>query len=87
MKTILVTGWEGLIGSEVVKCFGSNGGQKCGGCFAEPGDTTWNLNRLHGGTSRFGHRDLDVRKTRENLRPIQGAAVRRESPRCSATFE
>jgi len=65
---ILVTGSSGLIGSEAVEYFDRQGHQVVGVdnnmrrvFFGPPGDTTWNLERLKRSTSRFEHRDLDVR--------------------------
>ena len=52
MKTILVTGSSGLIGSEAVEHFDRQGHKVIGVdnnmrrvFFGEPGDTTWNLER------------------------------------------
>jgi CDP-paratose 2-epimerase len=68
MKTILVTGSSGLIGSEAVQHFDAQGHRVIGidnnmrqVFFGEPGDTTWNLNRLRGATRKFEHQSLDIR--------------------------
>jgi CDP-paratose 2-epimerase len=68
MKIILVTGSSGLIGSEAVEYFDRQGCHLVGVdnnmrrvFFGEPGDTTWNLNRLKSTTSHFDHHDLDIR--------------------------
>jgi CDP-paratose 2-epimerase len=65
---ILVTGSSGLIGSEAVQYFDREGHQVVGAdnnmrrvFFGPAGDTTWNLERLSKSTSRFEHRDLDIR--------------------------
>jgi CDP-paratose 2-epimerase len=67
-KTILVTGSSGLIGSEAVEHFDRQGHQVHGidnnmrqVFFGEPGDTTWNLERLRGVTKSFTHHSLDIR--------------------------
>src|SRR5271154_297918 len=65
---ILVTGSSGLIGSEAVQHFDRQGHQG-GGVdnnmrrvfFGPAGDTSWDLERLKKYTSRFEHRDLDIR--------------------------
>ncbi len=66
--TILVTGSSGLIGSEAVERFDHQGHQVIGidnnmrrVFFGPTGDTTWNLERLKKSTSRFEHRNLDIR--------------------------
>ena len=68
MKTILVTGSSGLIGSEAVEHFDHRGHQVIGVdnnmrrvFFGDPGDTTWNLERLRGVTRNFTHFNLDIR--------------------------
>lgn len=68
MKTILVTGSSGLIGSEAVEHFDHQGHQVIGVdnnmrrvFFGDPGDTTWNLERLRGITRNFTHFNLDIR--------------------------
>lgn len=67
-KTILVTGSSGLIGSEAVEHFDRQGHQVHGidnnmrqFFFGEPGDTTWNLQRLRDVTKSFTHHELDIR--------------------------
>ena len=70
MKTwnILVTGSNGLIGSEAVEYFDRLGHRVTGIdnnmrriFFGAPGDTQWNLRRLREGTKRFTHIDMDLR--------------------------
>ena len=65
---ILITGSSGLIGSEAVQYFDDQGHHVIGidnnmrrVFFGPAGDTTWNLERLKKSTSRFEHRDLDIR--------------------------
>src|SRR5689334_2940435 len=72
MKTLLVTGSSGLIGSEVVAHF-----SRLGWCvhgidnnmrasfFGPAGDTSWNQDRLRTEYARFSHHDLDVRSRDE----------------------
>jgi CDP-paratose 2-epimerase len=67
-KAILVTGSSGLIGSEAVEHFDHQGHQVHGidnnmrrVFFGEPGDTTWNLERLRSVTKNFTHHSLDIR--------------------------
>lgn len=67
-QTILVTGSSGLIGSEAVEHFDRHG-HKIHGLdnnmrrvfFGEPGDTTWNLDRLRRSTKNFTHHEVDIR--------------------------
>lgn len=73
MKSILITGSSGLIGSQAVEHFDRQGHQIVGidnnmrsVFFGPAGDTTWNLARLKRSTTRFTHRDLDIRD-RERL--------------------
>src|SRR5919206_3036611 len=68
MKTALVTGSSGLIGSEMVSFLDERGWRVHGvdnnmraDFFGPHGDTTWNLERLRRETRRFEHHDLDVR--------------------------
>ena len=70
MKTwnILVTGSNGLIGSEAVEYFDRLGHRVTGIdnnmrrlFFGASGDTQWNLRRLREGTKRFTHIDMDLR--------------------------
>lgn len=67
-KTVLVTGSSGLIGSEAVEHFDSQGHRVIGVdnnmrrvFFGPAGDTLWNLTRLKGVTKNFTHADLDIR--------------------------
>jgi CDP-paratose 2-epimerase len=68
MKTALVTGSSGLIGSEMVAFLDARNWRVHGvdnnmrrDFFGEHGDTTWNLERLRSATSNFTHHDLDIR--------------------------
>ena len=68
MMTMLITGSSGLIGSEAVEYFDQQGHMVIGvdnnmrrEFFGAQGDTSWNLARLKKATSRFEHRDLDIR--------------------------
>src|SRR5262249_49666763 len=67
-RSILVTGSNGLIGSEVVSYFAEAGWRVYGidnnmrACFFGPaGDTRWNQERLVSKFSNFTHYELDVR--------------------------
>lgn len=67
-KTILVTGSSGLIGSEAVEHFDRQGHLVHGIdnnmrqiFFGDPGDTTWNLDRLRRATKKFTHHNVDIR--------------------------
>ena len=68
MKTILVTGSSGLIGSEAVEHFDRQGHRVIGAdnnmrqvFFGAQGNTTWNLERLKRSTKNFQHVNLDIR--------------------------
>ena len=68
-KKVLVTGSSGLIGSEAVEHFDRHGCEVHGidnnmrrVFFGEPGDTTWNLDRLRGCTRNFTHHNADIRE-------------------------
>jgi CDP-paratose 2-epimerase len=67
-RTVLITGSSGLIGSEAVEHFDRPGYTVHGVdnnmrriFFGDPGDTTWNLDRLRRVTRNFTHHDLDIR--------------------------
>ncbi len=67
-QTILVTGSSGLIGSEAVEHFDRQGYHVHGldnnmrrVFFGEPGDTTWNLERLRRNCKNFTHNNIDIR--------------------------
>jgi CDP-paratose 2-epimerase len=67
-KSVLITGSSGLIGSEAVEHFDGLGCKVHGvdnnmrrTFFGDPGDTTWNLDRLRKVTRDFTHHDLDIR--------------------------
>ena len=69
MKTLLVTGSSGLIGSEVCSYFGHELGYAVHGVdnnqravfFGPQGDNRWNQRRLQADLPRFVHHELDVR--------------------------
>src|ERR1035438_1965310 len=69
MKTLLVTGSSGLIGSEVCVHFGRELGWQIHGVdnnqravfFGPQGDTRWNQQRLHQPRPSFVHHELDIR--------------------------
>ena len=76
MKTILVTGSSGLIGSEVVAGFSSMGWEVHGidnnmraDFFGPNGDTLWNLDRLQREHKSFKHYAIDIRN-REQIRGV-----------------
>jgi CDP-paratose 2-epimerase len=78
MKSALVTGSSGLIGSEAVTFFDERGFRVIGvdnnmrrDFFGDDGDTTWNLERLRRTTKRFEHRDVDVRDRETILRTVE----------------
>ena len=65
---VLVTGSNGLIGSEAVTYFDAAGGDVVGldnnmraAFFGPGGDTRWNQRRLERSTKRFKHVELDIR--------------------------
>src|SRR5881409_1304521 len=65
---VLVTGSNGLIGSEAVLHYDREGCQVFGidnnlrgELFGPQGDTRWNLERLRASTRHFTHRDFDIR--------------------------
>ena len=77
VKTALVTGSSGLIGSEAVTFLDERGFRVVGldnnmraDFFGRDGDTTWNLERLQRVASRFEHRDVDVRDRETIVRTI-----------------
>lgn len=68
MKSLLVTGSSGLIGSEVCLHFAANGWKIHGVdnnqravFFGPQGDTRWNQSRLEEAISGFEHHELDIR--------------------------
>jgi CDP-paratose 2-epimerase len=82
MKTLLVTGSSGLIGSEVVSYFAREGWTVHGidnnqraEFFGPAGDTRWNQRRLLDAHKNFEHHELDIRDRSsvlaclEHLRP------------------
>ncbi len=77
MKSILVTGSSGLIGSEVCQHFAHELGYSVHGVdnnqravfFGPQGDTRWNQHRLQRELPRFAHHELDIRD-REGVRAL-----------------
>ena len=82
MSTMLVTGSNGLIGSEIVRHFDDLGWQVVGvdnnmraDFFGPAGDTRWNQHRLEQTCTAFTHHELDIRdrdgihSLLENVRP------------------
>jgi CDP-paratose 2-epimerase len=74
MKTLLVTGSNGLIGSEMVNHFHGLGWTVHGvdnnmraDFFGSHGDTRWNQDRLARECNRFTHHELDMRSRQEVL--------------------
>jgi CDP-paratose 2-epimerase len=68
VKTVLVTGSSGLIGSEAVAYFDDRGARVHGvdnnmrmDFFGPGGDTRWNLERLRSITKSFQHHAVDIR--------------------------
>ncbi|MFH1922004.1 MAG: NAD-dependent epimerase/dehydratase family protein [Planctomycetota bacterium] len=68
MRSVLVTGSSGLIGSEAVKHYDRAGCEVHGvdnnmrrEFFGPKGDTLWNLERLRDTTDHFIHHDIDIR--------------------------
>ena len=68
MRSLLVTGSSGLIGSEIVTYFGDNGCAVHGvdknmraDFFGPKGDTRWNQRRLEASDRNFHHHELDNR--------------------------
>ena len=68
MKTVLVTGSSGLIGSECVGYFDRRAWRVHGvdnnmrmSFFGPDGDTSWNLKRLRDNCRHFEHHELDIR--------------------------
>lgn len=74
VKTLVVTGSSGLIGSESVLHFDARGWKVLGvdnnmraDFFGPDGDTSWNLRRIKAATRHFAHHDLDIRDRRAVL--------------------
>ncbi len=85
MKTVLVTGSNGLIGSEMVKHFHALGWSVHGvdnnmraDFFGPQGDTRWNQQRLVKEYPNFTHHELDIRNRAgalELLRKLKPQAI------------
>jgi CDP-paratose 2-epimerase len=78
MKTLLVTGSSGLIGSEVVQYFSELGWNVHGidnnmraAFFGPHGDTRWNQHRLLAACPRFQHHELDIRSRSKILEIVK----------------
>jgi CDP-paratose 2-epimerase len=77
MNTLLVTGSSGLIGSEVVGHFASQGWSVHGidnnqraDFFGPAGDTSWNRRRLIATYPAFKHHELDIRDREQILKCV-----------------
>ena len=75
---VLVTGSNGLIGSEAVSYFDEQGAEVVGVdnnmravFFGKDGDTRWNQSRLIEQSRRFTHRELDIRDREGVLKLLQ----------------
>lgn len=75
---VLVTGSNGLIGSEAVSYFDEQGAEVVGvdnnmraHFFGSDGDTRWNQQRLLESARRFTHRELDIRDREGVLKLLQ----------------
>ncbi|MGD0099651.1 MAG: NAD-dependent epimerase/dehydratase family protein, partial [Acidobacteriota bacterium] len=85
MKSILVTGSSGLIGSEVCEFFHSEGWEVHGidnnqraVFFGPMGDTRWNQARLQQSLPRFRHHEADIRDrtgVQEIIRSLRPDAI------------
>jgi len=80
-KCVLVTGSNGLIGSEAVAYFARAGARVVGAdnnmralFFGSDGDTRWNQRRLESEHPAFEHRELDIRNRDGVLRLIEAEA-------------
>ncbi len=78
MKTLLVTGSSGLIGSEVVAHFAPQGWSIVGvdnnqraDFFGPQGDTRWNQSRLVERFKNFTHAELDIRNRTDVLKLLE----------------
>jgi len=74
MKTMIVTGSGGLIGSEIVTYFAENGWKIFGiennmraDFFGPNGDTRWNQKRLEESFANFFHAEIDIRNRKDVL--------------------
>jgi CDP-paratose 2-epimerase len=85
MKSLLVTGSSGLIGSEVVTLFATRAWKVHGidnnmraDFFGATGDTRWNLARLAQDHKSFAHHEIDVRDRRavlDLMREVKPSAI------------
>lgn len=79
MKTLLVSGSSGLIGSEVVTYFAGQGWEVHGvdnnmraDFFGPAGDTTWNRRKLESAWKNFHHHEVDIRDRRAVMECVAG---------------
>ena len=92
-KKVLITGSSGLIGSEAVEHFDRQG-YKVHGMdnnmrrvfFGDPGDTTWNLDRLRSNTKNFTHHNLDIRDRVALEALFRAQPLRSDHSLCGAAF-
>jgi CDP-paratose 2-epimerase len=80
-KSVLVTGSNGLIGSEAVAYFARAGARVVGAdnnmralFFGSDGDTRWNQRRLESEYPAFEHREMDIRNRDGVLRLMEAEA-------------
>ena len=80
VKSVLITGSSGLIGSEAVTYFDQRGWRVVGvdnnmraDFFGQKGDTTWNLNRLRAACRNFHPLNADIRNRAELVKVVQDA--------------
>src|SRR5690348_9217307 len=78
MQKILITGANGLIGSEVVAHFASQGHEVHGvdnnmraDFFGPQGDTRWNQNRLLTRFKQYRHHEIDLRNRSHVLEIVE----------------
>jgi CDP-paratose 2-epimerase len=78
LKKLIVTGSNGLIGSEVVTYFDARGWRVYGvdnnmrlDFFGEKGDTRWNQHRLEATCAHFTHYELDIRDRQSVLTLVE----------------
>ena len=93
MRTILVTGSSGLIGSEVCIHFEKNGyavhgidNNQRAIFFGEHGDTRWNQERLQKSLKNFVHHEIDIRDRAGVLDLIKSLRPDAIRSHCGATI-
>jgi len=84
VKTVLITGSSGLIGSAVASCFSERGftvhgvdNNQRAAFFGPQGDTRWNLDRLKKVIPAYNHHDIDIRDRQRMM-----SLVREVRPAC-----